>query len=125
MVDSQSLGYVEALYESFLREPASVPEDWRRFFEALPPDGAPAARPTFRPASIFSPAGCDGRHAADCGRVTDAAVRQERLDLLVRAYRVRGHLAARIDPLGRPRPVPPELDPAFYGLTEADMERRF
>ena len=50
---------------------------------------------------------------------------QDRVDQLVRAYRVRGHLTADIDPLGRPRPGLPELDPTFYDLTEEDMDRVF
>jgi 2-oxoglutarate dehydrogenase E1 component len=50
---------------------------------------------------------------------------QDRVDQLVRAYRVRGHLMAEIDPLGRPRPGLPELDPAFYHFTEEDMDRSF
>ncbi|MEO1991111.1 MAG: 2-oxoglutarate dehydrogenase E1 component [Pirellulales bacterium] len=50
---------------------------------------------------------------------------QDRVDQLVRAYRVRGHLMADIDPLGRPRPGLPELDPGFYHLTEEDMDRSF
>ena len=50
---------------------------------------------------------------------------QDRVDQLVRAYRVRGHLMAEIDPLGRPRPGLPELDPQFYHLTEEDMDRVF
>ncbi len=50
---------------------------------------------------------------------------QDRVDQLVRAYRVRGHLMAEIDPLGRPRPGLPELDPRFYHLTEEDMDRVF
>ena len=50
---------------------------------------------------------------------------QDRVDQLVRAYRVRGHLMAEIDPLGRPRPGLPELDPAFYHLTDEDMDRSF
>ena len=44
---------------------------------------------------------------------------------LVRAFRVRGHLVAQIDPLGFPRPEQPELDLGFYGFTEADLEREF
>ena len=48
---------------------------------------------------------------------------QDRVDQLVRAYRVRGHLTAEIDPLGRPRPGLPEL--AFYDLTDEDMDRVF
>ena len=50
---------------------------------------------------------------------------QDRVDQLVRAYRVRGHLMAEIDPLGRPRPGLPELDPHFYHLTEVDLDRSF
>ena len=50
---------------------------------------------------------------------------QDRVDQLVRAYRVRGHLTAEIDPLGRPRPGLPELDPTFYDLTEEDMDLVF
>ncbi|HVU00761.1 MAG TPA: 2-oxoglutarate dehydrogenase E1 component, partial [Polyangiaceae bacterium] len=55
----------------------------------------------------------------------DIAIRQDRVDQLVRAYRVRGHMIAKIDPLGMPRPAMPELDPKFYHLTDADMDRRF
>jgi 2-oxoglutarate dehydrogenase E1 component len=55
----------------------------------------------------------------------DIAIRQDRVDQLVRAYRVRGHMVAKIDPLGMPRPATPELDPKFYHLTDADMDRRF
>ena len=50
---------------------------------------------------------------------------QDRVDQLVRAYRVRGHLTADIDPLGRPRPGYQRLDPTFYDLTEEDMDRVF
>ncbi len=53
------------------------------------------------------------------------ALLQDRVDQLVRAYRVRGHLVANIDPLGMPRPHLPELDPEYYGFTEADMDRPF
>ncbi|HEX7670527.1 MAG TPA: thiamine pyrophosphate-dependent enzyme, partial [Polyangiaceae bacterium] len=55
----------------------------------------------------------------------DIAIRQDRVDQLVRAYRVRGHTIAKIDPLGLPRPSTAELDPKFYHLTDADMDRRF
>ncbi|MGE5175624.1 MAG: 2-oxoglutarate dehydrogenase E1 component [Hyphomicrobiales bacterium] len=42
---------------------------------------------------------------------------------LIQSYRARGHLAARIDPLGAPRPEPPDLDPSFHGFSEADLDR--
>jgi len=57
----------------------------------------------------------DGADSAD--------VLQHRVDQLVRAYRVRGHMAATVDPLGRERPRPPELDAAFWGIEPDDLDR--
>ena len=48
--------------------------------------------------------------------------RQDKVDQLIRAYRVRGHLLAKLDPLGRSQDLYPELNPAYYGFTEADMD---
>ncbi len=53
----------------------------------------------------------------------DVAILQERVDQLIRAYRVRGHMVALIDPLGLHRDPLPELEPATYNLTEADLDR--
>src|SRR5688572_33178939 len=51
---------------------------------------------------------------------------QERVDRMIRNYRVRGHVAAQLDPLGRVKPTPPpELDAQFYGFSDTDMEREF
>lgn len=46
--------------------------------------------------------------------------------MMIRAFRARGHLAANLDPLGLDdlREPQPELDPATYGFTEADMDRK-
>ena len=44
--------------------------------------------------------------------------------MIIRAYRIRGHLVADLDPLGMRDQTPhPELDPKSYGFTEADMDR--
>ena len=62
-------------------------------------------------------------------KVTDEQVKRAVLDsvralMLIRAYRIRGHLAADLDPLGlREQTEHPELDPKSYGFTEADMDR--
>ena len=68
--------------------------------------------------------------AAEKGvEVSDDAIQRAVLDsvralMLIRAYRIRGHLAADLDPLGlREMPHRPELDPKSYGFTEADMDR--
>lgn len=67
----------------------------------------------------------DWRHYFGGIREESNPIVQERLDQLVRNYRVRGHMAAQLDPLGVPRPSPPELAPAFYGFGPDDMERTF
>jgi len=44
--------------------------------------------------------------------------------MIIRAYRIRGHLVADLDPLGMRDQTPhPELDPKSYGFTESDMDR--
>ncbi len=55
-------------------------------------------------------------------RLRDTNTRQDKVDQLIRAYRVRGHLLAELDPLGRTKPPYPELDPAYYGFGESDLD---
>ncbi len=141
-----SLLFAEGLYADYLHDPSSVPSDWRAYFDSLGPDGAFAASPKlgpgFSPASVFNPApasngavkanghaasngASNGQATALAGGVSEAAIRQDRVDALVRAYRVRGHMIAKIDPLGLPRPSQAELDPEFYELTGYDLDRKF
>ena len=124
-----SLAFVEGLYADYLHEPASVPADWRRYFDQVAQGDRfadrPRLEPGFAPTSVFNPPALEARNGKNGKRPAEAAVLQERVDMLIRAYRVRGHMVASIDPLGRPRPPQPELDPAFYGLTEEDLDRRF
>ena len=89
--------------------------------------------PSFRPTSLFKPPQVTDseiappppqRHRVPAEQ-WNIAVSQDRVDQLIRAYRVRGHLVAQIDPLGLPRPALPELELGFYGLTEADLDREF
>lgn len=63
--------------------------------------------------------------AAASGQSLDMAIRQDRVDQLIRAYRVRGHMIAKVDPLGITRPEHRELDPSYYKLTDADLDRTF
>jgi 2-oxoglutarate dehydrogenase E1 component len=160
-----SLAFLEELFDRYLADPASVPADWRAYFDALqsPTAGSPEVnghtggngRPARRPVAdprLVAPDGIATGHAVATasGPVTlpaapageamplplppiaagtrgeeRVAFLQDRVDQLVRAYRVRGHLMAEIDPLGRPRPGLPELDPRFYHLTDEDMDRSF
>jgi len=54
---------------------------------------------------------------------TEFAALQHRVDSLIRNYRVRGHMVAKLDPLGMERPEVFELDPACCGITDADLDR--
>jgi 2-oxoglutarate dehydrogenase E1 component len=58
-------------------------------------------------------------------RGSELTALQERVDQLIRNYRVRGHIISDIDPLDQARPRPPELDPAYYGFAEADLDLVF
>jgi 2-oxoglutarate dehydrogenase E1 component len=66
----------------------------------------------------------DGKAAVSTEQVRAAALDSLRALMLIRTYRVRGHLEARLDPLGLQVPKPhPELDPHTYGFTDADLDR--
>ena len=133
-LNSQSLPFVEELYADYIRNPQGVPADWRMFFEQMHEVGndgfRPAAEIAFPRRSIFHPPPSPSPFPSPTGpmqpgptSLIDNAALQERVDRLMHAYRVRGHIVARIDPLGLPRPATAELDPGFYGLAEADLDR--
>lgn len=121
-----NLAFMEALYEDYLRDPASVAPDWQQYFARIA-EGEfrfpkPRFGPAFQPRSLFHPASPAARRTASALTDPEIAAMQDRVYLLTRLYRVRGHRIAQVDPLGLPRPVPPELTPEFFGFTEADMD---
>jgi 2-oxoglutarate dehydrogenase E1 component len=127
--DCLSGDYVEGMLEDYLRDPALVPSAWQQYFQQVT-DGNGAGRnlrfgPSFRPRSIFNPTGGTRDEDTAQRQRLDVAQLQDRVDQMIRAYRVRGHLVAKIDPLGFPRPDQPELDPDKYRLTKADLDQPF
>ncbi|MEY2724387.1 MAG: 2-oxoglutarate dehydrogenase component, partial [Planctomycetota bacterium] len=108
-----NLEFAESQLESYLLDRNSVSPDWRDYFDEMrvAESGLTAESLTapFQSESIFRRSGGGGSSASD------EAVLQERLEQLIRSYRVRGHIVAKIDPLNAERPQPPELDPAYYG----------
>ena len=114
---------IEQLHAQYLRDPGSVDPSWSRYFESE--GGGEAARagglPGVRPDAAPSPA--PPRAGAD-GPVPAATIDSIRALMLIRAYRVRGHLIADLDPLGLEGDRHhPELDPKSYGFSEADYDR--
>ncbi|MBT9556239.1 MAG: 2-oxoglutarate dehydrogenase E1 component, partial [Myxococcales bacterium] len=133
-IGPENVAYVEAMYEEYLRDPASVPSDFRAYFlEFEGPGGNGHARaigPTRAAPGLFRAGGApvsngNGTHGGNGknGQAAhDAAVRQDKVDQLIRAYRVRGHMLASLDPLSIPRKNHPELELEHYDLGEADMD---
>jgi 2-oxoglutarate dehydrogenase E1 component len=135
--------FIEALYQSFLENPQAVDPQWRDFFASLEDDRARAARAA-QGASWGRRDGGDGNGELTQAiegearaiapkelkdRLTNADIRRATLDsiralMLIRAYRMRGHLAADLDPLKlRKQEAQPELDPASYGFETGDLDR--
>ncbi len=125
--------YVEELYESYLDNPGSVPDNWRSYFDQLQnvpaTDGHEATRDQAHAPIVESFAQRAKANAfVSRGQESDLAVasKQVHVQSLIAAYRTLGSRWADLDPLKRQdRPPIPELDPAFYGLTEADLDQVF
>ena len=121
---------IEQLYARYLRDPSSVDPSWRRIFEeegGVPEDAAESAAKGSEALGLPEPR----PPAAPTSESTDAdgPVQAETIDsiralMMIRAYRVRGHLIASLDPLGLDgERHHPELDPKSYGFSEADYDR--
>ncbi|QDT36157.1 2-oxoglutarate dehydrogenase E1 component [Stratiformator vulcanicus] len=124
VLNTGSLSFLEQMYAAYQEDPQSVSPDWRDYFEGMSAEGSASARRGGTESNAVI-AGTSPHVLSELKReLHEAVATQERVDQLIRNYRVRGHIAAQIDPLGRPHEMPAELDPAFYGFTDADMERQ-
>ena len=147
--------YIEALHAAYLDDPESVDQEWRDFFGALKDDagdirknakGASWSRPSWPlQANGELVSALDGnwglvekvvekkvkdKAVADGVKVSPIDVMQATRDsvraiMMIRAYRMRGHLHANLDPLGIAKPLEDynELSPEAYGFTAADYDR--
>ena len=128
--------YVEELYEAYLNNPASVTDNWRAYFENMQlvaaTDGNSDTRdqahaPVIESFAQRAKANAFMQRGVAKSGVDEATVaKQVHVQSIIAAYRYLGTRFADLDPLHRTeRPNIPELDPAFYGLTEADMDLQF
>ncbi len=146
--------WIEDLYARFEADPASVDAEWQSFFAALQDNAADVEKsargaswkrdnwPIHANGELVS--AMDGnwievekavrekvkeKAAAKGVEISATDVQQATRDsvkalMMIRAYRMRGHLHANLDPLGiEPKRSAPELDPASYGFREADLDR--
>lgn len=123
--------YVEELYELYLDNPSSVPSEWRDYFDQLQhlpaSDGKEATRDQAHGPIIQSFAERAKANALALRTAApdlSVATKQVSVQSLIAAYRSLGARLATLDPLKRSeRPAYAELDPSFYGLTEADLDQ--
>ncbi|HEY6861768.1 MAG TPA: 2-oxoglutarate dehydrogenase E1 component [Pseudolabrys sp.] len=147
--------YIEDLYAKYEADPTAVDEEWRTFFQSLKDKksdvvknarGASWEMPNWpvRPNGDLV-AALDGQWAETEKKIgekisatvqakgvalSSAEVMQATRDsihalMLIRAYRIRGHFHAKLDPLAlEPEKNEEELDPRSYGFTETDLDRK-
>ncbi|MDQ5898302.1 MAG: 2-oxoglutarate dehydrogenase component, partial [Pseudomonadota bacterium] len=124
--------YVEEMYEAYLDNPGSVPDNWRDYFDALQHvpavDGSDSRDVAHAPVVESFAQRAKANAFAVKASSADLAVarKQVHVQSLIAAYRNVGARWADLDPLKRTeRPKIPELEPAFYDLTESDMDITF
>jgi 2-oxoglutarate dehydrogenase E1 component len=125
---SHNLPYIEDLYARFLNGDSTVPAEWANYFRiSLNGSGTPAPGTNFDPPfasrSVFNPPGGGGSNHFRGEQRMNIALRQERVDQLIQAYRSLGHISAKVDPLKVKIETPTELDHTFYGFSESDLDR--
>jgi len=135
-------GFIEQLYARYLDDPSSVDASWQQYFGSLGDDAGTVVAETrgapWTPTNGIEPedeyeilgdaANRATERAVEAGAsqedIRSAAIDTIRALMLIRSYRVRGHLKANLDPLGLEIPKEhPELNPATYGFTEKDWDR--
>jgi 2-oxoglutarate dehydrogenase E1 component len=125
--------YVEEMYENYLADPTSVPDSWRAYFDALQnvpaADGTDARDVPHQPViNAFAERAKQGVTQVVIAAGADSDLGRKRVftQQLIAAYRNVGVRWADLDPLKRAeRDNIPELDPYYYGFTDADLETVF
>ena len=122
-LSGSNAAYIEAYYEDWLDDEGSVPPQWAEVFSNLsngtgPETGHLDVQEKFRQLGRLTTTVATDTELSD---YKEASVVK-----LITAYRIRGHEAARLNPLGEPHHEPvADLDPAFHGLDSADLDHEF
>ena len=124
--------FIEDLYETYLDNPEKVTPEWRRYFDQMQQQSggvrdvahAPVVESFIRLAKKHGSG--NGQAHAPTSAVATVEKKQVSVLQLINAYRFLGVRHASVDPLKRfEKPIVPELDPAYYGLAESDMNLVF
>jgi 2-oxoglutarate dehydrogenase E1 component len=119
--------FVEELYENYLDNPGSVSDQWRDYFDKLAqlPGYVDRDVPHLPVINAFAEQARKGGYRAAAAAPVDDR-KQVGILQMITSYRFIGDRWANLDPLKRtPRQDVPQLDPAYYGLTDADLNTVF
>lgn len=111
-ITSAHPSFVENLYKDFLKDPQSVDPELRKFFEGF----------DFAVSSGITPS-ANGEMSTETGEgITEKEFSVYRL---IQAYRKKGHLIAKTNPIRPRKDRKPNLDLEYFGLSDADLGTRF
>ena len=119
--------FIESLYESFLKDPKSVSEDWKIYFETLPVHSEGKTEVSHKDViERFKNQRRKRNYSDKSANEKSVNEGQIRVIQLIQSYRNRGHQRANLDPLGiRKTSFCEDLDYDFHGLSEEDLKKEF
>ena len=127
--------YIEKYYAIYLQNPKLLTSDWIEFFDGLKEDSNNILKnikgPSWSPKKIKQLDNLkftkekQKEEISDFNAVKQASTDSVRAIMLIRAYRIRGHLIANLDPLNlNKKEEHPELKPETYGFKPGDYNRK-
>ncbi|CUM65289.1 uncharacterized protein PRCAT00002924001 [Priceomyces carsonii] len=120
--------YIDEMYAAWRKDPKSVHVSWDAYFKNVESNNVPISQAFKAPPTIVpSPAGGAAGFIPGSSSTSEDVVTHLKVQLLVRAYQVRGHQKAKIDPLGISygdnADTPKELTLDYYGFTDSDLNK--
>ena len=130
--------FINQFYSDYLNDPKSLPAGWKKFFDGLSEDEKLILKdlngPSWSPEkkikkkvvnSSEKSEAKENQKEASLASIKEASKDSVRAIMLIRAYRIRGHLIANLDPLSiQKKDEHPELKPETYGFTKKDYNRK-
>ena len=129
--------FINQFYSDYLTDPNSLPNGWKKFFDGLSENeklilndlNGPSWSPEKRIKQIkdisYKKENIQQTSEVDLSSVKEASKDSVRAIMLIRAFRIRGHLIANLDPLNiQKKEEHPELKPETYGFTKKDYKRK-
>ena len=131
--------FIEEYYSEYLKDPSKLPKGWKEFFDGLKenkeiilktlegPSWAPKKKikkKNLDLVNLLKEESLENNSIEDFSLTEESAKNSIRAIMLIRAFRIRGHLIANLDPLGlMARQEHPELKPETYGFTKSDINK--